>query len=78
MLDRTEKAQCGGMCFVGSKRYVQTNNQYLPDYNPNAEDNCALYEVDNNICARAMMQTLPYKDMMLNQDISFRDLTHSR
>ncbi|MFM7980491.1 MAG: hypothetical protein ACKPKO_14350, partial [Candidatus Fonsibacter sp.] len=34
MLSMIERQKRGGLCFVGSKRYVKANNKYLPDYNP--------------------------------------------
>ena len=32
MLNMIEKMKRGGLCFVGSKRYVKANNQRMPDY----------------------------------------------
>ena len=31
-LDFLEKMKRGGLCFVGSKRHVKANNEYLPDF----------------------------------------------
>ena len=32
MLNMIEKMKRGGLCFVGSKRYVKANNQHMPGY----------------------------------------------
>ena len=35
MLNRIETMKLGGLCFVGSKRYVKANSQHMPDYDKN-------------------------------------------
>ena len=32
MRNMTEKMKRGGLCVVGSKRYVKANSQHMPDY----------------------------------------------
>ena len=32
VLSMMERQKRGGLCFVGSKRYVKANNKYLPAY----------------------------------------------
>ena len=32
MLNMIEKMKRGGLCFVGSRRYVKANSQHMPDY----------------------------------------------
>ncbi|MFM7980140.1 MAG: hypothetical protein ACKPKO_12570 [Candidatus Fonsibacter sp.] len=51
MLNMMENMKRGGLCFVGSQRYVKANNKYLPDYNPSVESNYILYEDAHNLYA---------------------------
>ena len=59
MLGMAEKEKRGGLCFVGSKRYVKSNSIYLPEYDPSKPSNYILYADANNMYAWAMMQLLP-------------------
>ena len=36
-LNMMERMMRGGLCFVGSQRYVKANNKYVPDHNPNEQ-----------------------------------------
>ncbi len=58
-----------GLCFVGSKRYVKANNNYLPDYDDKQESNYILYLDANNLYGWAMSECLPYKNLKF-MDIS--------
>lgn len=70
-----EKQARGGLCFVGSKRYVNTSSHCLPDYSPhNAAENCILYADANNLYAWARTQLLSYKDLKFEHDISLREV----
>ena len=44
----------GGLCFVGSKRYVKANSKYMPDYNQNEESNYIIYEDAVNLYGFSM------------------------
>ena len=61
MLNMIEKMQKGGLCFVGSQRYVQANNKYMPNHDPNKESNYITYEDANNLYGCSMSEYLPYK-----------------
>jgi hypothetical protein len=63
MLDMVERMKRGGLCFVGSKRYVKANNKYLEDFDPNKPENYIMYWDANNLYGWAMCQVLPYKDL---------------
>ncbi|MFM7982472.1 MAG: hypothetical protein ACKPKO_24435 [Candidatus Fonsibacter sp.] len=65
MLNMMERMKRGGLCFVGSQRYVKANKKYLPDYNPSVESNYILYEDANNLYAYSMSENLPYKKMKI-------------
>ncbi len=55
--------QRGGLCFVGSKRYVKSNSKYLPDYSDKKESNYILYLDASNLYGWAMSECLPYKNL---------------
>ena len=40
IMDMIERQKRGGLCFVGSKRYVEANNKYLENYDPSKPPNC--------------------------------------
>ena len=63
MLDMIERSKQRGLCYVPSKRYVKTNNYYLPDFNNSQDGKSFKNEDANNLYAWAMMQALPYKDL---------------
>jgi len=70
MLDMIERHKRGGLCFVGSKRYVQANNKYLDNYDKSKPSTFIMYWDANNLYAFAMSQCLPYKDLKLYNDIT--------
>ena len=61
MLDMIERSKRGGLCYVSSKRYVQENNHYLPDYDDSQDEQYFKNEDANNLYAWAIMQALPTK-----------------
>ena len=63
MLNMIEKMKRGGLCCVGSTRYVKADSQHLPDYDPNQQSNYTIYHDANNLCGCSMSGYLPYKDL---------------
>ena len=61
MLDMAERQKRGGLCFVGSERYVKANNPYVADYKPEEPNNYLMYWDANHLCGWAMSQHLPYE-----------------
>ena len=59
-LDFIERSKRGGLCFVGSQRYVKANNKYLDDYDSTKESTYITYFDANNLYGWAMVQSLPY------------------
>ena len=53
----------GGLCCVGGTLYVKSDNQHLPDYDPNQQSNYIIYRDANNLYGCAMSVYLPYKDL---------------
>ena len=49
MLNMIEKLKRGGLCFVGSKRYVKANNQHMPDQAKTQLSNYIMYQDANNL-----------------------------
>ena len=58
----------GGLCFVGSNRYVKANNQRMPDYGPNKPADDIIYEDANNLYGCSMSEYLPHKDLKINNN----------
>ena len=50
----------GGLCFIGSTRYVKAKNKYMPDYDKNEESNYSIYDDANNLYACSMSEILKY------------------
>jgi hypothetical protein len=63
MLNMVERMKRGGLCFVGSKRYVKANNKYLEDFDPNKPSTYIMYWDANNLYGKAMSEPLPYKGL---------------
>jgi hypothetical protein len=59
ILDMVERMKRGGLCFVGSKRYVKANNKYLEDFDPNKPETYIMYWDANNLYGWAMSQLAP-------------------
>ena len=49
MLNMIEKMKRGGLCFVGSKRYVKANSLHAPDYDKYQPTNYIIYLDANNL-----------------------------
>ena len=52
----------GGLCAVGSKRYVKANNQHMPDYAKHQISNYIMYQDAINLYGFSMYDYLPYKN----------------
>ena len=65
-MDMIERQTRGGLCFVGSKRYVEANNKYLENYDPSKPSTYIMYWDANNLYGWAMVQYLPYKGLRLS------------
>ncbi len=74
MLQMVERMKRGGLCVVGSKRYVQANNKYLDNYNPEQESNYLMYWDANNLYCWAMSQPLPFKDLKFENNITLENI----
>ena len=74
MLDMVERQKRGGLCFVGSKRYVKANNPYVEDYNPEEPNNYLMYWDANNLYGWAMSQYLPYEGLRWNNNITLEEI----
>ena len=70
MLNMIEKMKRGGLCFVGSKRYVKANNQHVPDYDKDQQSNYILYLDANNLYGCSMSEYLPYQDLVWDDDVA--------
>ena len=69
ILNIVERGKRGGLCFVGSKRYVQANNKYQEDYDKTRPSTYIMDWDANNLYGWAMVQPLSYKDSRF-KDIS--------
>ena len=70
MLDMVDNEKRGGLCLCGSRQYAKTNSRYLPDWNPNEEDNYIRFWIANALCYWPVVHTLPYKCLRLEYDVS--------
>ena len=70
VLDIIERHKKGGLCFVGARRHVKANNNYLENFDPTKPESYLLYWDANNLYGWAMSQYLPYKNLRLNTDVS--------
>ena len=57
--------QRGGLCFVGSKRYVKANSHNLPDYDPQQQTECIWYGDVNELYGCSMSEYLHHKDLKM-------------
>jgi hypothetical protein len=74
ILDIVERHKRGGLCFVGSKRFVKANNRYLEDFDSTKPENYLMYWDANNLYGWAMSQYLPYKNISLNNEIEIETI----
>ena len=72
MLDMIERSKRGGLSYIQSKRYVKSNNHYLPDYDDTKDENYIIYEDAHSLYAWAMTQALPYKVLRFDTTSSLR------
>ena len=63
VLKMIENMKRGGLCFVGSKRYVKANNMYLDDYDETKPSNYIMYWDANSLYGGSMTKYLPYADL---------------
>ncbi len=63
ILTMIEKSKCGGLTFVGAKRYAKANNKKMGTYDPKIESSYITYVDSNNLYGWAIVQSLPYKDI---------------
>ena len=73
LLDIIERMKRGGLCFVGSKRYVEANNRYVGNYDINKPEIYLMYWDANNSYGWAMSQLLRYKNLEFS-DIALEDV----
>ena len=74
IMDMIERQKRGGLCFVGSKRYVEANNTYLENYDPAKPSTYIMYWGANNIYGWAMVQYLPYKGLRFVKHVSLSEI----
>ena len=68
ILDIIERQKRCGLCFVGSKRHVETTetNTNVETCDMNKPDNYLMYWDANNLYGWAMPQLLPYTDLEIS------------
>ena len=69
-LNMIENMQCGGLCFVGSNRYVKANNQHIPDYDKNKPSNYIIDDDADNLYCCSMSEVLPYEQPKFDNNIN--------
>ena len=74
MLNKIEKMKRGGLCFVGSKGHVKANNKYCEDCDTTKPENYLMYWDANNLYGWAMSQSLPYRNLRFNDDITLQEV----
>ena len=74
VLDIMERMKRGGLCFVGSKRYVKANNKYIENFDCNEESNYIVYLDANNLYGWSMVQSLPYDKIKIDNNINIDDV----
>ena len=74
MLDMIERQTRGGLCYVGSKRYANSNNKYEADYDPTKQSSNLMFLDANNLYGWAMSQSLPYDDVKINTEVTLEQI----
>ena len=75
IMDMIERQQRGGLCYVGSTRYVEANSKYLENYDPsNKPSNYIMYWDANNLYGWAMVQHLPYEGLSFVSHVSLSEI----
>jgi hypothetical protein len=74
ILDIFERSKRGGLTFVGSKRYVKANNKDVVGYDPKTKSTYLMYLDANNLYGWSMVQSLPYKDIKFNTNITIDEI----
>ena len=74
IMDMIERQKRGGLCFVGSKRYVEANNKYLENYDPSKPSTYIMYWDASSLYGWAMVQYLPYKGLRFVKHVSLSEL----
>ena len=64
----------GGLCYVGSKRYVKAKNNDLDVYGKSKPSNHWMYWDANNLYGGAMSEFLPCDGLRKNDDITLEDV----
>ena len=74
IMDMIERQTRGGLCFVGSKRYVEANSKYLENYDPSTPSIYIMYWDANNLYGWAMVQYLTYKGLRFVKHVSLNEI----
>ena len=74
IMDMIERQKRGGLCFVGSKRYVEANNKYLENYDPSKQSTYTMHWDANNLYGWAMAQYLPYKGLRFVKHMTLSEI----
>ena len=74
ILDIFERSKRGGLTFVGAKRYVKANNHHMIGYDPKTKSTYLMYLDANNLYGWSMVQSLPYKDIKFNKEITIDEI----
>ena len=77
VLNIMERMKRGGLCFVGSKRYVKANNKYMENFDCNQDSNYLIYLDANNLYGWSMVQSLPYDKIKIDNNISIDDVLNT-
>jgi hypothetical protein len=74
LLNVIERQKRGGLCFVGSKRYVKANNKYVEDFDITKPSSYIMYWDANNLYGWAMSQILPYRNIRFNTTVKIEEV----
>ena len=74
LLNMIENMQRGGLCFVGSKLYVQGHSEYTPDYDPNKPSTHIIYEDANGLDGCRMSEFLLHKHRRFDHNVQLDEI----